>query len=175
MAALYRFFRLSSYYLSIGPIYWLRGTIFTGRLTRYGRAAYKECFQMQDNLWAVVLAGGEGERMRPLIQSWLGCARPKQYCTFVGTRSMLRHTIDRTNRVVIANQIVTVIGNNHLTHLRAGLGNAVSSGRILEQPIARGTGAGVFLAATYVMAADPNATFVILPSDHFVYPEPLFV
>jgi len=77
--------------------------------------------------------------------------------------------------VVIANQIVTVIGNNHLTHLRASLGNAVSFGRILEQPIARGTGAGVFLAATYVMAADPNATFVILPSDHFVYPEPLFV
>jgi len=139
------------------------------------RQAYQGVSPMQDNLWAIVLAGGEGDRMRPLIESWLGSARPKQYCTFVGTRSMLRHTLDRTNRVVNANQVVTVIGKDHLAHLRASLGEGISSGRILEQPMARGTATGVFLAATYILAADPNATFVILPSDHFVYPEPLFV
>lgn len=32
--------------------------------------------------WVIVLAGGEGERLRPLVQSLLGCHRPKQYCAF---------------------------------------------------------------------------------------------
>ena len=32
--------------------------------------------------WGILLAGGEGTRMRPLIRSWLGENRPKQYCTF---------------------------------------------------------------------------------------------
>ncbi|MBI4454290.1 MAG: hypothetical protein HY644_00140 [Acidobacteria bacterium] len=39
--------------------------------------------------WAVVLAGGEGERMRSVTTTWLGCHRPKQYCTFVGSRWMM--------------------------------------------------------------------------------------
>ena len=46
-------------------------------------------------LQAVVLAGGDGERLRPLTERWLGHHTPKQYCSFVGTRSMLDHTLDR--------------------------------------------------------------------------------
>jgi mannose-1-phosphate guanylyltransferase len=128
---------------------------------------------MQDNLWAVVLAGGEEHRNR-LIRSWLRCPRPKQYCTFLGTRSMLRHTVDRTSRVVNPNRIVTIIGEGHLTHVWESVGQGMP-GRIVQQPVSRGTAAAVFLAATYVLAANPEATFVILPSDHFVYPESLFV
>jgi len=43
-------------------------------------------------LWSIILAGGEGERTRPFIERWLGYHRPKQYCSFVGNRSMLQHT-----------------------------------------------------------------------------------
>ena len=45
-------------------------------------------------LWSIILAGGEGERTRPFIEQWLGGHKPKQYCTFVGKRSMLQHTLD---------------------------------------------------------------------------------
>lgn len=27
--------------------------------------------------WSIVLAGGEGERVKPLVQRWLGRHRPK--------------------------------------------------------------------------------------------------
>jgi mannose-1-phosphate guanylyltransferase len=50
------------------------------------------------NLWSVVLAGGEGERLKPFVRELLGYEKPKQYCTFVGTRSMLQHTLDRSLR-----------------------------------------------------------------------------
>lgn len=32
--------------------------------------------------WAVVLAGGDGQRMEAFIRRWLGHPRPKQYCAF---------------------------------------------------------------------------------------------
>ncbi|MFB3903229.1 MAG: sugar phosphate nucleotidyltransferase [Acidobacteriota bacterium] len=122
----------------------------------------------------MVLAGGEGQRMSTLIRSWLGRERPKQYCTFVGTRSMLKHTLDRVSSFVNGQQIVTVIGKNHLIRFWQNLGESLP-GRILEQPVSLGTGTGIFLAATCILANDPNATFLILPSDHFVYPEHRFV
>src|SRR3989454_11877667 len=50
-------------------------------------------------VWSIILAGGDGERLRPLIQRWLGCHKPKQYCAFIGTRSMLQHTLDRADRL----------------------------------------------------------------------------
>ncbi len=46
-------------------------------------------------LWSIVLAGGEGTRIGSFVQRWLGKQRPKQFCTFVGTRSLLQHTLDR--------------------------------------------------------------------------------
>ena len=51
-------------------------------------------------LWSIILAGGEGNRTRPFIEQWLGRHKPKQYCTFVGNRSMLQHTFDRADRLV---------------------------------------------------------------------------
>lgn len=43
-----------------------------------------------DQLWSIILAGGEGTRLRALVHCWLGRPKPKQYCAFVGTRSMFR-------------------------------------------------------------------------------------
>lgn len=126
-----------------------------------------------DRRWAIVLAGGEGERIRPLATRWLGHHRPKQYCTFVGSRSMLQHTLDRTRRVVHADRIVTVIGRGHSVFLDRP--SSAIPGRIIEQPANRDTVAGIFLPATYVLAADPLATVLIFPSDHFVFPEDRFL
>jgi mannose-1-phosphate guanylyltransferase len=122
--------------------------------------------------WSVVLAGGEGERMRPFVERWLGCHRPKQYCTFVGTRSMFQHTLDRADLVSHPAHKVTVIGRDHQEHVgRQLIGRA---GVVVGQPVNRDTAAGVFLPLTHVRAREPNATVLIFPSDHFVYPEDRF-
>ncbi|MEO8325990.1 MAG: sugar phosphate nucleotidyltransferase [Nitrospirota bacterium] len=125
-------------------------------------------------LWSIVLAGGEGERTRPFIEQWLGGHKPKQYCTFVGNRSMLQHTLDRADRLVRPEHKVTVIGRNHREFLNKAM-EREKSGHIIVQPHNCGTAAGVFLPLTFVRAWDADATVVIFPSDHFVFPEARFI
>lgn len=123
--------------------------------------------------WAIVLAGGDGKRMRPLISYWLSKDRPKQYCAFVGSRSMFQHTIDRARSVVSEENIVTIIGPGHRKFLTESAPEHVP-GFVLEQPSNLGTAPGVFLPTAYVLANNPEATVIFLPSDHFVHPEDRF-
>jgi mannose-1-phosphate guanylyltransferase len=127
-----------------------------------------------DRLWSIILAGGEGERVRPLIRRWLGHHRPKQYCTFVGTRSMFQHTVDRATTLIPPGNTVAVVAQQHGPEAVAQL-NQRRIGRLILQPENRDTAAGIFLPLTYVRARDPWATVVIYPSDHFVYPESRFL
>jgi mannose-1-phosphate guanylyltransferase len=127
-----------------------------------------------NRLWSVILAGGEGERARPMVQAWLGRHKPKQYCTFIGTRSMFQHTLDRAIRLTDPERIVAVIARGHWQEASAQLeGRRV--GTVLLQPQNRNTAAGIFLPLTYIRAQDASATIVIYPSDHFVYPEDRFL
>ncbi|MCS6317317.1 MAG: NTP transferase domain-containing protein [Nitrospira sp.] len=128
----------------------------------------------QGNTWSIVLAGGEGTRVGSFVQRWLGRSRPKQFCTFVGTRSLLQHTVDRAACLTPAAQSILVIAQSHCQEAMTQLdGRGV--GTVLFQPANRDTAAGVFLPLTYVRARDPQATVIIYPSDHFVYPEGRFL
>ncbi len=121
------------------------------------------------HLWSIVLAGGEGTRLAPMIKQWLGEDCPKQYCTFTGTRSMLQHTVDRADTLADPAQRVTVVGASQEETARGQLHDR--GGVLVVQPANCDTAPGVFLPLTYVRAADPDATVVIYPSDHFVHPE----
>jgi mannose-1-phosphate guanylyltransferase len=125
-------------------------------------------------LWSILLAGGEGTRLGSFVHRWLGRARPKQFCTFVGTRSLLQHTVDRAGSLTPAAQSVLVIAKAHRQEAMAQL-DGRRIGTLLLQPTNRDTAAGVWLPLTYVRARDPSATVVIYPSDHFVYPEEKFL
>lgn len=125
-------------------------------------------------LWSIVLAGGEGTRVGSFVQRWLGKQRPKQFCTFVGTRSLLQHTLDRAARLAPVERSVLVVAQTHRQEAMAQLdGRGV--GTLLFQPANRDTAAGVFLPLTYIRARAPHATVVVYPSDHFVYPEERFL
>jgi mannose-1-phosphate guanylyltransferase len=125
-------------------------------------------------LWSVILAGGEGDRIRPFIERWLGEPRPKQYCTFVGTRSLLQHTIDRADRLTGPEGRITVLARAHSFEIGSQF-EGRARGKLVLQPANRDTAAGIFLPLTYVRVRAPSAFVVIYPSDHFVYPEAAFV
>lgn len=129
---------------------------------------------LRKHLWAIVLAGGEGRRLRPLIRRVHGDERPKQYATLVGSRSMLRHTIDRAALAVPPERIVVVTQWRHVQYVtpevKAGL-----MPRVLVQPEDRGTAAGVLLPAHWIQWGDPAAIVAVFPSDHFVLEEAAFI
>jgi len=127
-----------------------------------------------DQLWSIILAGGEGTRLSSLVHRWLGRPTPKQYCAFVGARSMFQHTLDRASRLTPPDRIVTVVAHSHRRDALAQL-DGRSGSTILFQPANRDTAAGVFLPLTYIRARAPQATVVLYPSDHFVYPEDRFL
>lgn len=124
--------------------------------------------------WSIVLAGGERERVKSLVQRWLGRSRPKQYCTFVGTRSMFQHTVDRARRLASADRAVVVAARHHRLDVESQLrGRPI--GKLVLQPANRDTAAGVFLPLSYVWGRNPKATIVVHPSDHFIFPEHRFL
>ena len=130
--------------------------------------------KVNDRLWSIVLAGGEGKRIRPVIQRWLCQDKPKQYCTFVGTRSMFQHTLDRAGRLAGPERTVIVIDRTHQQEALSQLGER-ATGTVILQPSNRDTAAGIFLPLTYIRAHDSEAAAVIYPSDHFVHPEDSFI
>ncbi len=116
--------------------------------------------------WALVLAGGEGERLKSFVREREGRPIPKQYCVFSGGKTMLERAYERAEAAVSPERIVTVVGRGH----RAFLGRTRVRGRVIEQCANRGTLPGVLLGLAHILASDPLATVLILPSDHFIDP-----
>ncbi len=126
------------------------------------------------NLWSIVLAGGDGVRTKEFILRWLGYEKPKQYCTFVGSRSMFQHTLDRAARLTPWERVVVVAAQHHQHEVWSQL-DGRPAGMVLLQPKNVDTAAGIFLPLTYILTRDPQATVVIYPSDHFISPESSFL
>lgn len=126
------------------------------------------------NLWSIVLAGGDGVRTKTFIRTWLGHEKPKQYCVFVGSRSMFQHTLDRAAGLTPWERVVVVVARHHQDEVWLQL-DGRPIGMVLLQPKNVDTAAGIFLPLTYILARDQEATVVIYPSDHFISPEGAFL
>lgn len=127
------------------------------------------------SLWAVVLAGGEGTRLRPLVRHLCGDERPKQFSPLFGARTLLRQTLDRVGLLIPPDRTVVVTLQAHSRYLERELGEKVLRPHVLSQPESRGTAAGILLAAQWIETRDPGATLVGFPSDHLVLEEAAFM
>jgi mannose-1-phosphate guanylyltransferase len=128
-------------------------------------------------VWAVVLAGGEGLRLRRLARRVCGDERPKQFCPLFGSRTLVRETLDRVGRLIPPERTVVVGMQSHARYQAGEFGGQPGSAGpyVLNQPDNRGTGAAVLLAALWIEAREPQATVVFFPSDHFIGEEQVFV
>jgi mannose-1-phosphate guanylyltransferase len=124
----------------------------------------------------IVLAAGDGNRLRPFVEKLRGCAIPKQYVNFIGKRSMLEHTFSRAQKMIPAERLFTVVSQSHLQHPEVA--RQLSSrpmACIVEQPYNRDTGPGLLLPLAHLDKRYPYANVVVFPSDHFILEEDLFM
>ena len=120
----------------------------------------------EQRVWSVVLAGGEGIRLRPLTRYVSGDQRPKPYARLLGSRSLLQQTIDRVTLTIPLERTVVLGLRSHLEYL--GEEFSADRPRILMQPENRGTAAAILLAVHWISWRDPAAIVVVCPVDHFI-------
>jgi mannose-1-phosphate guanylyltransferase len=125
--------------------------------------------------WAVVLAGGQGVRLRELTRHVYGEDRPKQYAALTGGKSLLRQTLERVGLRIPPERTVVVTMAAQASYLATELRRESPGPHVLRQPEDRGTAAAVLLAAHWIRARDSEARLVVLPSDHFVADDTIFM
>ena len=124
-------------------------------------------FEVQQPLrCGIVLAGGEGKRIRPFIRRVLGADLPKQYVNFIGTRSMLEHTFNRAEQLISPEHLFVVVARDHLDYIEV---QRQISDRpphtVILQPINRETGPGLLLPLMHLLKHFPNSTVgIFLPT-----------
>ena len=118
---------------------------------------------------AVVMAGGAGTRFWPLSRM----AIPKQLLSFGGDRSLIQQAIDRLDSLVPVDNI-SVITNQSLVSAIEDQLPALSSKSIIGEPAKRDTAPCIGLAAGLIAAEDPDATMIVMPSDHIIQPVEAF-
>jgi mannose-1-phosphate guanylyltransferase len=117
------------------------------------------------HLWAVLLAGGDGIRLRDLTVRIVGDDRPKQFCPIVGAESLLRQTRARLDPLFSGDRQVFVVSYAHEGYYSKELADAKDS-LVIAQPMNRGTAVGIIIALVAVMRADPDAIVGFFPCDH---------
>jgi mannose-1-phosphate guanylyltransferase len=116
--------------------------------------------------WAVLLAGGDGIRLRDLTRRISGDSRPKQFCPIIGCESLFRQTQARLEALFPRDRQVFVLSRAHEPYYGEDLADAGDS-CVIEQPLNRGTGIAIVLAIVHVLLRDPDAIAAFFPCDHY--------
>jgi len=124
-------------------------------------------------VWSLVLAGGDGSRLRALTTKPCGTSVPKQYCSLHGGHSLLEDAIARAQRVVALDRVCTIVAQQHREWWTECplLVEALDDANVIVQPRNLGTGIGILYSLLHILAKDPEAQVVLLPADHYVRDE----
>ena len=116
--------------------------------------------------YAVILAGGKGERFWPLSRT----ERPKQLLHITSDKTMLQETIDRVRDLIPVERTLVVAGENIKNAILEKVSYLKEENLIVE-PEMKNTCLAIGLAAVHLKKIDPSATMVVLSSDHMIQPK----
>ena len=121
--------------------------------------------------YVAIMAGGVGSRFWPGSRE----ARPKQFLDMLGIgKSLLRLTFERFLPICPASNIF-IVTNAAYKNLILEQIPELTDNQILCEPSRNNTGPCVAYTAFKLAALDPNANFIIAPSDHIVLKENAFL
>src|SRR5215213_11310173 len=118
---------------------------------------------MSPHLYALILAGGSGERFWPVSRR----ARPKQLLQLVSAKTLLEETVTRLDGLITRERILILTNVEQEAAVRALLPDFPAE-NIVAEPAKRDTAAAVALGVGWVAARDHFATMIVLPADHVI-------
>ena len=116
-----------------------------------------------EHCWGVILAGGEGSRLRSLTQLISGDDRPKQFCRLWGTSTLLSRTRRRIEKYFPTRRTIFVLARSHERFYREELVDVLST-HMVVQPCNRGTLPVILWTLMRVVRLDPQAVVTFFPS-----------
>src|SRR5436190_2290929 len=118
---------------------------------------------MANPLYALILAGGSGERFWPLSRR----TRPKQLLRLVAQQPLLEQAVTRLEGLVAPERLLILTNVDQEAAVRELLPQ-VPKENIVAEPEKRDTAAAVALGVGWVAARDHSATMIVLPADHVI-------
>lgn len=117
--------------------------------------------------WALLLAGGDGTRLRSMTRELAGDDRPKQFCRVMGGETLLEQTRRRALLSVPPAHVMTVVTEGHQRFYESLLGR-IGIPQVVVQPRNRGTAPGIAYPLLRLATLAPGASVAVFPSDHHV-------
>jgi len=110
--------------------------------------------------YAVIMAGGKGERFWPLSTS----KHPKQLLALVGDKPLIAQAVDRLEGLVPPENVF-VVTNADLVDATREAAPLLPPANIVGEPVGRDTAAAVACGGALVKARDENGVFAVLTAD----------
>ena len=126
-------------------------------------------YNPKTHLWALIMAGGSGERLWPLSRR----RHPKQTLRLGYKKSLLQVTAERLRGIVPNQRTVVVTTKNQADVVRRQL-PSIRPEHFLIEPASRNTAAAVGLGTLTILRENPEAVVVVAPADHVIRPAEKF-
>ncbi len=121
--------------------------------------------------YAVILAGGEGSRLKSLTRAITGDERPKQFCSILNGETLLDVTRRRTALKIKTENTFFSLTKKHEKFYKRILSD-VPKLRQVVQPENKGTAPAILYS---LLKLPPDATVAFFPSDHYFSDDAAFM
>lgn len=124
---------------------------------------------MDENYYAVIMAGGGGTRMWPLSRQ----SSPKQILKIIGDTSLFQDAVERLGGIFPPERILVVTIQEQAPLLQDQRPEIPLENFLIE-PLPRGTASVVGMAAIAIQERDPKGIMAVVTADHFIGNTELF-
>ena len=117
--------------------------------------------------WAVILAGGDGTRLKSLTRRITDDERPKQFCPVMGDVTLVEETQRRVALELAKERTLFLLNRLHEPYY-VNILSDIPASNLIEQPRNIGTAPAILYSVLKIAAVDPQAIIGFFPSDHYV-------
>lgn len=118
---------------------------------------------MKGKAYAIIMAGGKGERFWPLSTS----RHPKQTLTLFTGKPMLLEAVERVRALIPPDRVLIVTSKDLVKPIQKAV-PFLPTRNIIGEPMGRDTAAACAVGTAIARSRDPNAICCILTADHVI-------